>query len=168
MRIEKVLAEAGKREGEKAELLGLGKKECTGISLWLRWGGGVRQGFRLGGPCLCFLPFVLLILHLFSIYSSRSLFSVPRSWHLWSTAFLFPLQFLGGLISCDAGDKRVRLAIQNLFPSPFLPGALGSAVIFYQTPQLLKSDTPHPALVFWQLHLALPGRPELGDAAPWG
>lgn len=37
----------------------------------------------------------------------------------------------------------MRLEIRTYSPSPFLPGTLGSAVTFYQRPQLLKSD-PFP------------------------
>lgn len=134
------------------------------------WGEEVGWGKALGWGDPVFVSYPLCCL--FSICSPSippDLCCLSPEADIYGVLLFFFLQFLGGLISCDAGDKRVRLAIKNLFPSPFLPGALGSAVIFYQTPQLLKSDTPPaPALVFWQLHLALPGRPELGDAAPWG
>ena len=96
----------------------------------------MRQGSRLGGTCLGFLPFALLILHLFLQISVLC----PQKLTFMGYCFSFSLHFLGGLSQCEAGDKRVRLDIKNLFPSHFLPGALGSAVIFYQRPQVLKSD----------------------------
>lgn len=83
MRIGKVLAVAGARES-----LGQGREGCTGPQLGLKWPGGVRQGGRwAGGGNLSGFP--SLACWLFSICPSGHPFCVPRSCHLWATAFLF-------------------------------------------------------------------------------